>query len=85
MYTTRSAAPIFAAILLLVPVIYVGSYLALVNPPGSPVPYGSGTDCYRAGKQWSARIFWPLEQMDRKARPGAWRDELNWQSYPALP
>ncbi|WP_425617885.1 hypothetical protein NA78x_001575 [Anatilimnocola sp. NA78] len=38
MPTTRSAAPLIVAIvLLLLPVLYVGSYLAVVVPQGMPV------------------------------------------------
>jgi hypothetical protein len=79
----RHAAPIIAAILLLLPVLYVGSYLALVDPEGNPM-YGSFTDFsvkkylghYRYGGRWSANVFWPLEQIDRKVRPGAWEPLL---------
>ena len=70
-----STAPLFVAIIALVVVLllYVGSYLALVNPPpdfafGSRMPNSH----YRAGGKWAERIFWPLEQIDRKVRPGAW-------------
>jgi hypothetical protein len=91
MNKTRTFAPLIAAVLLLVPVVYVGSYLALVIPPGrtilgppTPVPGGSifvkththqtilGFERYRWGGQAAERIFWPLEQLDRRVRPGAW-------------
>jgi hypothetical protein len=32
----KATAPIIAAVLLLLPVLYVGSYLALVTPGGTP-------------------------------------------------
>ena len=78
----ESRAPlIIAIVLLLLPVLYVGSYLVLVVPPEQLRntrriqtylfgPY------YRFGGQWSERFFWPLEQIDRKLRPGAWTRTL---------
>src|SRR5262245_55356909 len=76
----RHAAPIIAAVLLLLPVLYVGSYLALVRPSGAPrVILISGTtrfqisgNNYRFASKELAKLFWPLEQIDRKVRPGAW-------------
>ena len=76
---------ILAVVLLLLPVLYVGSYLALVVPDALPVEhvnltddgemvFGMGVDNYRWGRGYSARLFWPLEQIDRKVRPGAWND-----------
>jgi len=74
----RFFAPIVAAVLLLVPVLYVGSYLALVRPGSYPefsvsisVTYEHDLK-YRCCGKWAATIFWPLEQMDRKLRPEAW-------------
>jgi hypothetical protein len=58
------AAPIVAAILLLLPVFYVGAYLALVRPA-----YASP---YRVSPQVCSVVFYPLEQFDRKVRPNAW-------------
>jgi hypothetical protein len=89
MRTTRSHAPIIAAVLLLLPVLYVGSYLAMVVPggiterastsyemQGKVILYHSQTH-YRAGEgvaTWAERIYWPLERMDRNLRPSAWQD-----------
>jgi hypothetical protein len=72
----KHAAPIVAAILLLLSVLYVGSYLALVVPGSKPRSVNDflarrGTP-YRWGGKTSAKVFWPLEQIDRKVRPGAW-------------
>lgn len=64
---TRPAL-IVAIVLLILPVLYAGSYLALVRPEGSVLFVYP----YQYGEAWSARIFWPLEQIDRKVRPGAW-------------
>ena len=74
---------IVAVVLLLLPVLYVGSYLALVEPEGRPVQVnyrGAGggmwqvwkTSNYRCNGEWVASLFWPLEQVDRKVRPGTW-------------
>ncbi|WP_254512281.1 hypothetical protein [Anatilimnocola floriformis] len=83
--TRESRAPLIVAIvLLLLPVLYVGSYLALVVP-GPPIPGAfsgirPGTiyrGPYRYGKEWADRLFWPLEQIDRKLRPETWRQMDN--------
>ena len=58
----RRVAPIIAAILLLLPVLYVGSYLALVSPRPDNINYGPH---YTATLSW---VFWPLEKIDRKLR-----------------
>jgi hypothetical protein len=69
----KHAAPILAAILLLLPVLYVGSYAALVVPsgtiaqrgvpePGQPGVFSSEVylSHYRQyGRRWSERVFWP--------------------------
>jgi hypothetical protein len=77
-----TAAPIIAALLLLLPVLYVGSYLALVEPPQSISSErilqrmfessGGQISNYRAFQSVSTKLFWPLEQIDRKVRPRAW-------------
>jgi hypothetical protein len=85
----RSVAPIIAAILLLLPVLYVATYLALVKPgptgvfsvslgvvtyasdPNSPFD-AEPADNYRGGNTWAPRFYWPLEQIDRRLRPGEW-------------
>jgi hypothetical protein len=75
--------------LLLLPVLYVGSYLALVVPAGQFVPdqttfctYTSRTsqlggmgrlESYRIAK--CQRFFWPLERVDQRLRPKAWARE----------
>ena len=84
----RHNAPIIACVLLLLPVLYVGSYLALVCPQQiivtkwhRPVSNGPFTDDdfdlyaahYRLAHETAERVFWPLEQLDRKLRPSAWR------------
>jgi hypothetical protein len=73
-----SRIPLIAAVLLLVPVLYVGSYLALVTPGGykvnrraAPVLFFSPS-YYRCCEPVCATLFWPLEKCHRKLRPGAW-------------
>ena len=73
----RHAAPIIAAILLLLPVLYVGSYFALLRGAGSLSMTSSGA-CerkseYRIAGDACRTVFWPLERMDRKMRPEAWK------------
>jgi hypothetical protein len=78
----RHAAPILAAVLLLLPVLYVGSYLVMVAPR-SCFPNGRAItteigqldawpEDYRVAPRTCEILFWPLEQIDRKVRPGAW-------------
>ncbi len=84
---THSRAPVVATVLLLLPVLYVGSYLSLVNPGDygfrsegfSNGPQRNYVDGYRfegSRGSWTAQIaptvFWPLERIDRRVRPAAW-------------
>lgn len=80
----HSRAPlIFAIALLLLPLLYVGSYFVLVLPQGKllstpvigtqfPVPFTTYRTHYRWGHKLPTTIFWPLEQTDRNLRPRAW-------------
>ncbi len=88
MAINRSAPPILAAILLLLPWLYVGSYLALVVPArGTIMRYVAGewnyVHPYRYGGAWSAALFRPLEKMDRKLRAESWK-KLAIQLDPAV-
>jgi len=74
-----TAAPILAVLAVVLPfALYVGSYLALVTPGGTPfviAPKGPPVTAwanYRAYPDVSAVVFWPLEQIDRRIRPDAW-------------
>ncbi|WP_425618350.1 hypothetical protein NA78x_002055 [Anatilimnocola sp. NA78] len=75
---TNRAPLIVAIVLLLLPVLYVGSYLALVAPEGVPLildgkNFGGHGGSYRYNPDLlSEKAFYPLEQIDRKVRPGAW-------------
>jgi hypothetical protein len=81
MAANRSAAPIVAALLLLLPVLYIGSYLALVAPNKGGVLIMGGRKYvrypYRYFKETSARVFYPLERIDRKLRPDTWNPSLD--------
>jgi hypothetical protein len=76
----ESRAPLIVVIvLLLLPVLYVGTYFALVVPGSALIPVtGSSGESgflvrhYRWGGDSAERVFWPLEQIDRKLRPKAW-------------
>jgi hypothetical protein len=76
-----------AAVLLLLLVLYAGSYLALVIPQGFnrlPNSLNNPTnmmalinypiDHYRWGGMGAAQFFYPLERIDRTVRPQAWKD-----------
>lgn len=81
----ESRAPLIIALsLLILPALYVASYFALVQPQYA-VPARVITvlqdwrpaieeDHYRYGGKFAARFYWPLEQIDRKLRPGVWAD-----------
>jgi hypothetical protein len=78
----RHVAPIIVAILLLLPVLYVGSYFALVAPTGVKIQDPDlSFECYTIGGHYKSAepiakvVFWPLEKIDRKVRPGRWRPE----------
>jgi hypothetical protein len=89
----ESRAPLsIAIVLLVVPLLYVGSYLALVrrdgvihDPPlqlaGGLVAPSHHIEFYRLDWDFLATIYWPLEQLDRKLVPGLWFD---WSTYPGL-
>ena len=93
---TDSRAPLIIAIVVLVlPFTYIGSYFALVMPGGRAIPI-TGTSAngsvvyddwllpdehYRCAEQSCGVVFWPLEQIDRRVRPQAWRDSEWWISW----
>ncbi|WP_254512970.1 hypothetical protein [Anatilimnocola floriformis] len=93
----ESRAPLIVAIVLLVlPVLYAGSYLALVlpgsvcvMPDGTETRYGEVSNrdvlldllkykTYRVGGKWAESFFWPIENADRRLRPGAWEPPVIW-------
>ena len=67
---------ILAIVLVFLPVLYVGSYCAMVTPEADWL-VSEGVNLYRVSgyrspSRYCAAVFWPLEQIDRKVRPGAW-------------
>jgi hypothetical protein len=74
----KHAAPVIAATLLLLPVLYVGSYLGMVSPCRqvhrqlAPNRKQTTTYNYRIDSRWPSNVFWPLELIDRRVRPGLW-------------
>jgi len=83
---TNRTPQILASVLLLL-MLYVGSYLALVVPESenywnwtrlrtSPVVR---LPLYRFGGELSERVFWPLEQIDRMVRSHAWHPDRTYQ------
>lgn len=79
----KQAAPIIAAILLLLPVLYVGSYFALAMPPVNQDRANSRANNRMGNYGWNGRawprssfaagFYWPLEQIDKKLRPRFWK------------
>ncbi|QDU29091.1 hypothetical protein ETAA8_41980 [Anatilimnocola aggregata] len=70
---TNRAPLIVAIVLLLLPVLYVGSYFALLSE-GPKLRMTSSGFCahvgkYRVAEPWCRCVFWPLEQIDRMIRP----------------
>jgi hypothetical protein len=74
---TKPTPLIVAIVLLLLPALYVGSYLALVTPvpsEGKVIQLGNHSlQKYRFGRHYAERFYWPLEQVDRRLRLNAWR------------
>jgi hypothetical protein len=84
----KNALPLIVAILLLLlPVLYLGSYLALVQPQGRPALRSVFVDPvtgnriedwvrshYLTGYPVVERVYWPLEVIDRTVRPAKWDD-----------
>jgi hypothetical protein len=87
----NSSGAMVAAVLLLLPFVYLATYLALVDPrgvmyPGSNKPM-TGPDGiayfalptyhnYRYGGPISEKLFWPLEQIDQRVFPERWLDQV---------
>ncbi len=76
-------APRFLAIvLLLLPVLYLGTYLALMERFVVTVTSGGRARThivvnYRIGGPALSAFYWSLKQIDQKLRPGAWSTDRN--------
>lgn len=82
---TKRTPLIVAVVFLVLPILYVSSYLALVTPYRSieqlAIPPYTGEGLlrvvhYRIDDDWCEDFFWPLEQVDRRLRPVAWTERL---------
>lgn len=76
----RSPATLVAIVFALLPVLYLGSYLALVLPQGKLVRVkrplsesGYAVQHYRCGGEWSKRAYQLPEWIDRQVRPEVWQ------------
>lgn len=69
----RQPRPVIAAILLLLPVLYLGSYLALARPwdDNGERSFTYGFQSWESEK-FAHRFYWPLEEMDKRLRPKRW-------------
>jgi hypothetical protein len=66
--------------------LYLGSYLLFVRPGGYVTISRTGEPYlanYAVGGDVAARVFWPLERLDRRIRPNPWLDS-GWVTYPPL-
>jgi hypothetical protein len=74
-----TAAPIAIAVLLLLPVLYVGSYLALLDPQESPDHSGLGVMRIRRYGILDGNLidnfYRPANWVDEKIRPSYWNHE----------
>jgi hypothetical protein len=80
----NNRAPLIVVILLLLlPLVYLGCYLALVVPQGTMIVTTrvirgnlirtGAIESYLAGGRGAEVFFWPVEQIDRKLRPVMWK------------
>ena len=80
---------IFAVVLLMLPVLYIGSYLSLVKPEGRRLYDRSGfirVASYRVDGRLPSQFYWPLEKIDRRVRPQAWsRQKVFYMLCPTSP
>ena len=81
----KNRTPLIVAVmvlLLVLPALYVGSYVAMVRPggvsAGIEVHHGMRMEMFVLSENYVllndyARVFfWPLEQVDRRVRPKEW-------------
>ena len=68
----KHAAPIIAAALLLLPVLYVGSYVTFMAL--TPNPHFAFNEL-GTSRLTAESFYWPLIRADRCLRPAAWDEE----------
>jgi hypothetical protein len=74
-----TAVPAILAVLLLLPLVYVGSYLALLKPQPGSIAWSSWANLsvrriadYRWGGDYARAAFRPIHSVDQLVRPGYW-------------
>ena len=77
----KSPLWVVVVMLVLVPILYVGSYLAIVLLSAILVPVTGQRGSYdirhyRLGGDYAEAIYWPLEQLDRRVRPHSWHGPI---------
>ena len=69
---SRAAPILVASVLVLFPILYVGSYAVLAKSPGELVMGNDGI-CYKSHYRYGGRaaevLFWPVWVADRQLRP----------------
>jgi hypothetical protein len=69
-----SLLPVVVALLLALPILYVGTYVALVIPEGRIRNNEPFDMCYyRIDGGGVDTVFWPLQRLDKRLRPLRWR------------
>jgi hypothetical protein len=75
-----NAAPIAIAVLLAVPLLYVGSYFALVEVSDGAILNTDNewawVEKYRVGTIAARVIYKPLNWVDRQLRPSYWQTDV---------
>jgi hypothetical protein len=74
-----SAVPAIVAVLLLLPLLYIGTYLALLRPQPGSLRWAALSNLevrriadYRWGGSYTRAAFQPIHQVDRLIRPSYW-------------
>lgn len=75
----RHTAPIVVALSLLLVLLYVGSYLALMDHQ-TIAPFTRAAN-FRIGGNAAHYFYLPLIWIDSKVRPDYWWNEQEWQEF----
>jgi hypothetical protein len=73
----KVAAPVFVALILLMPFIYMGGYYALIRRShivslDDPFEVGEYSEYYEFGNPLAKILFHPMHLLDVKLRPAYW-------------